>query len=95
MILLEFYVFWAEQIVKSKNPFHESTAVDAERFMAKVDRYLVEAGYPALYHGNPYDWIFLWAIKDPSPLLTFRYYMSELFAHKGDALLRLEDEEQP
>ena len=94
MILLEFYVFWAEQIVKSKNPFHESTAVDAERFMAKADRYLVEAGYPALYHGNPYDWIFLWAIKDPSPLLTFRYYMSELFAHKGDALLRLEDEEQ-
>lgn len=93
MILLEFYVYWADLIVKAKNAFNESGMIDAERFLAKADRYLVEAGYPPLYQGNPYDWIFMWAIKDSTPLYTFREYINELFAYKGAPLLRFEDEE--
>lgn len=93
MILLEFYVYWADLIVKSKNAYCESGMIDAERFLAKADRYLVEAGYPPLYQGNPYDWIFMWAIKDSTPLCSFRDHMTELFAYKGDSLLQYEDEE--
>lgn len=93
MILLEFYVYWADLIVKSKNAFCESSRIHAERFQDKANRYLVEAGYPRLYEGNPYDWIFMWAIKDATPLCTFRDYMTELFAYKGDSLLQDKDKE--
>ena len=33
-----------------------------------------------LYAGNPYDWIFLWALSDEQPLYAFRSYVMEIFA---------------
>ena len=82
LILLEFYSYWASAIVEHKNALWEATEVDAERCIDKINRYLIEAGYPELYPGNPYDWIFMWAVKDTWPLVTFRDHMLALYAHK-------------
>lgn len=86
MILLEFYTYWAQETVKAKDAYKQATKTDAERCIDKINRYLLEAGYPELYFGNPYDWIFLWAVNDEYPLLAFRDYMAELFAYKADQL---------
>lgn len=83
LILLEFYSYWANATVAHKNALWESTEIDAERCIDKINRYLIEAGYPELYPGNPYDWIFMWAVKDAWPLVTFRDHMRALYAHKS------------
>lgn len=83
MILLEFYTYWANATVSHKNALWESTEIDAERCIDKINRYLIESGYPELYPGNPYDWIFMWAVNDAWPLVTFRDYMRTLYAHKS------------
>lgn len=83
LILLEFYACWANTTVAHQNALWESTKIDAERCIDKINRYLVEAGYPELYPGNPYDWIFMWAVKDAWPLVTFRDHMCALSAHKS------------
>lgn len=83
LILLEFYTYWANATVAHKNALWESTEIDAERCIDKINRYLIEAGYPELYPGNPYDWIFMWAVKDAWPLVTFRDHMRALYAHKS------------
>lgn len=86
MILLEFYSYWAQEIVKAKDAYCEATKTEAERCIDKINRYLLEASYPELYHGNPYDWIFLWAVNDTCPLLAFREYIAELIAFKSEQL---------
>ena len=83
LILLEFYTYWANATVAHKNALWEATEIDAERCIDKINRYLIEAGYPELYPGNPYDWIFMWAVKDAWPLVTFRDHMRALYAHKS------------
>lgn len=84
MILLEFYTYWANAVVSHQNALWERAETEAERCIDKINRYLIEAGYSELYPGNPYDWIFLWAVKDRQPLVTFRYYMLYLYAFKSD-----------
>lgn len=83
MILLEFYNYWATAMVEHNNALWESNEIEAERCIDKINRYLIEAGYPELYPGNPYDWIFMWAVKDVWPLVTFRDYMLALYAYKS------------
>ena len=83
LILLEFYTYWANAAVAHDNALWEATETDAERCIDKINRYLIEAGYPELYSGNPYDWIFMWAVKDMWPLVTFRGHMLALYAHKS------------
>lgn len=80
LILLEFYSHWARLIVEKKSSHYNTTRVDSERCVDKINRYLLDCGYPELYAGNPYDWIFLWAVNDDiNPLLAFREYMREIF----------------
>ncbi len=83
LILLSFYRYWAEQrILKG----YSTTAgpEDQDRCLDEMNQYLMDAGYPELYCGNPYDWIFLWALKDGSPLDAFREYILELAAYKSE-----------
>ena len=49
-----------------------------------INARLLDAGYLKLYAGNPYDWIFMWALNDENPLIAFRYYMGEVFAVKEE-----------
>ena len=92
MILLEFYVFWANVIIRNNDAFAIAAEHDAERCIDKINSYLLEAGYPELYPGNPYDWIFMWAVRDQRPLLAFREHMIALYAYKSDQLAEQESQ---
>lgn len=85
IVLLVFYKYWTSLLIK-KGVGYMANSDDAERCYAEINRYLVDAGYPALYAGNPYDWIFLFAIQDEYPMETFRYFMRELYIIKEDEL---------
>lgn len=84
LILLEFYTYWAKASVQAGTILGTSSPAEAGRCVAQINSYLLEAGYPELYPGNPYDWIFLWAIQDDRPLDAFRDYMLELFAYQSE-----------
>lgn len=77
MILLVFYRFWAGRALRENS--YSAGYGDAKRCLASMDDFLTGAGYPALYPGNPYDFIFLFAIQAETPLLTFRDFMRELY----------------
>ncbi len=68
--LLTFYAFWASKALACGS--YAAGELDAERCAASMNRHITEAGYPELYVGNPYDWIFLFAAKDEEPLVLFR-----------------------
>ncbi|MBE5807259.1 MAG: hypothetical protein E7317_02840 [Clostridiales bacterium] len=78
LVLLTFYAFWARRAVERGS--YAADPGDAARCMAETDRFLVDAGYPELYVGNPYDWIFFYAARDEEPLFLFRYIFNELLA---------------
>lgn len=74
MILLAFYSFWANKPMANGG--------DADFCLAEINRFLVDSSYPPLYAGNPYDWLFLFAMQDDYPLETFQNFMRELYAQK-------------
>lgn len=84
IILLAFYRYWASLSIQHKDIFFHPAPDDAQRCVSQIDKLLVDAGYPALYEGNPYDWIFLFASQDDYPLDAFRFFMRELFLNKEE-----------
>ena len=76
LVLLTFYTYWARKALSKGG--YEAAGGDAERCITEMNRHLIDCGYPELYVGNPYDWIFFYAIKDREPLRTFRYIWNEL-----------------
>ncbi|MCR4716732.1 MAG: hypothetical protein K5656_06090 [Lachnospiraceae bacterium] len=84
MILLLFYRYWAKRIIESGKGQFFADYTDAERCTDDINKFLDEAGYPALYMGNPYDWIFMFVTYDESPLDAFRYFINELAIYKED-----------
>ena len=86
LILLVFYVYWTRLIIGSGDTFYEARVYDADRCLDTINNRLLCAGYPKLYAGNPYDWLFLWALNDDHPLDTFRFYIGEVFAVKEEQL---------
>lgn len=86
LILLAFYRFWAERALSRPDGEYMYCAVgeDGERAVYEINNFLVTAGYPELYSGNPYDWIFLWSCQDAEPLGMFRLFMGELLAEKSE-----------
>ena len=42
----------------------------------------MEAGYPEMYVGNPYDWIFFFCAQDQEPLRLFREIWNILLGEK-------------
>lgn len=93
LIFLVFYRFYGSLAVR-----HHSYEVDPEERKRCIDALndnLLSVGYPLMYPGNPYDFLFLMAIQSPQPLCTFREYMRELFFAKKEIDLRervMEDE---
>lgn len=84
IILLVFYRFWAKKCVKNNSSEYLSNPKEANRCLAAINKQLVDAGYPALYEGNPYDWIFMFAAQDEYPLSAFRYFMRELYLNQEE-----------
>lgn len=82
LIFLAFYTFWVKIVIEKKDIFYCSNYYDGDRCKNNINKYLVDAGYPELYPGNPYDWIFLWSMNDEQPLNIFRAYMREVYIAK-------------
>lgn len=80
LILLAFYAYWAKLIIKKDDAYYFAAQLDADRCLETINSRLLDAGYPELYAGNPYDWLFLWALHCEHPLEAFRSYMGEVFA---------------
>ena len=51
-------------------------------YCQSINRLLLDASYPELYEGNPYDWIFLYASQDAYPQDAFRSFMREAYLNK-------------
>lgn len=85
LIFLVFYTYWAKRIIRKKRDSYIVEDNDFERCLDMINARLLGAGYPELYIGNPYDWLFMWALKDyDNPLFAFRYYMGEVFAEAAE-----------
>lgn len=84
LIFLVFYRFWAKKVIENDNPFYEAKTQDSRSCLAAINKFLLDSGYPELYAGNPYDWIFLWASQDETPLEAFRFYMREILTIKAE-----------
>lgn len=83
LILLEFYVFWARKRLETGSC--DAGEQDGARFIDTVNQYMIEAGYPELYVGNPYDWIFFYVSHDREPLITFREIWQSLLDNVSEA----------
>lgn len=77
LILLVFYKFWVRLALERKS--YEAIYGDTDRCTFMINNCLMDAGYPELYVGNPFDWIVLYALIDDYPLITFREYMRQMF----------------
>lgn len=75
LILLVFYSFWAKKTIDCKSVDVKASVQDSERCLYSINKFLVDSGYPTLYFGNPYDWIFMWALNAENPLEAFRSYI--------------------
>ena len=84
LIFLVFYTYWAKLIISKNDAFHSVERSDSERCLDTINGRLLDAGYPELYAGNPYDWLFMWALNGEHPLDDFRTYMGEVFAVKEE-----------
>ncbi len=80
LIFLVFYTYWVKKIISAEDVDYPANYKDSERCLYTINKYLTDAGYAELYAGNPYDWLFKWALNDRHPLMAFRYYMGEVFA---------------
>ncbi len=79
LILLTFYTWWARKAIEKGD--YGADPGDADRCISSMNQYLIDAGYPELYVGNPYDWIFFYAAKREEPLFVFRYIWNELLTN--------------
>lgn len=89
LVLLGFYAFWAGRLCDENGKKRTVQKSDGADCYYTLNRRLLEAGFQSLYFGNPYDWIFLWSMKDEDPLGTFRYYLGEVYA------VHLEETKEP
>lgn len=77
ILLLVFYRFWVKSALRIHS--YQAKNGDTYRCTCEINKYLMDAGYPELYPGDPFDWIILHAVENEFPLLVFRDYMRELF----------------
>ena len=84
LIFLVFYTHWAKIIIKNNDALYSARYPDPERCLDTINGRLLDAGYPELYPGNPYDWLFIWSLNAERPLEAFRNYLGEVFTIKEE-----------
>ena len=84
LIFLAFYSYWVKLGISKNDPFCTAQYGDSKRCLNTINKRLLDADYPSLYAGNPYDWLFLWALYDDNPLEAFRSYIGEAIAIKKE-----------
>ena len=78
LILLGFYRYWVRLALDRGE--RTVRGGDMNRFQASMDNLLLDAGYPQLYVGNPFDWLILYSlINSDDPLGEFRGYFSDMY----------------
>ncbi len=89
LIMLSFYHFWINTALSHNGQkTYEARKNDHERCIMELDQYLLDAGFPEMYAGNPFDWIFLWAAGRESPMQAFRSYWQLLSAEYSEHVNR-------
>lgn len=78
IILLTFYKFWIVKAKKTKS-YEAHQLKDGEHCLTIINNVLMECGYQEMYYGNPYDWIFIFAMMDDEPMNAFREFMKEVY----------------
>lgn len=84
IILLSFYVFWITLALDRNDGTYAAKGGEADRCQSRINHLLADSGYEELYPGNPYDWIFMFALNDEYPLTAFRGFMLELNPYKSE-----------
>ena len=78
LILLGFYRYWVSLALDRGE--RTIRGGDMNRFQATMDNLLLDAGYPQLYVGNPFDWLIMYSlVNSDDPLGDFRGYIQDLY----------------
>lgn len=72
IILLFSYCFWSEGV-----PVECDNDDKYDEYTMQLDTLLLEANMPRLYHGNPYDWLFLYCTLSDQSLDTFQGILAQ------------------
>lgn len=91
LIFLVFYSYWVQLGIRKEDAFCTAQYGDSRRCLNTINKRLLDADYPSLYAGNPYDWLFLWALNDDHPLEAFRSYIGEAIAVKEEQNIFFDD----
>lgn len=96
MILTYFYYFWIEKALsKTVNlAAYQAAPGDSERFTDNINRRLLEVGYPELYPGNPYDWIFVYCSMSDEPLTVFREFIHEMYLENEPEIIKMNEQKK-
>lgn len=73
IVLLGSYIYWYEVQ-------HQNKRVTIDDYISEMNEHLFNCGYPLMYYGNPFDWLFMWCSLAERPLDTFRGIVSEVLA---------------
>lgn len=84
IILLSFYVFWITLALDRNDGTYAAKGGEADRCQSRINHLLADSGYEELYPGNPYDWIFMYALNDNFPMTAFREFMLQLNLFKSE-----------
>ena len=76
IILLFSYQFWRKNKLNTETKPKENSEV-FDDFEMQLSDLLNDIGFPPLYYGNPYDWLFLYCTTTDKPLDTFRGIIAE------------------
>lgn len=76
IILLFSYQFWRKNKLNTETKPKENFEV-FDDFEMQLSDLLNDIGFPPLYYGNPYDWLFLYCTSTDKPLDTFRELIAE------------------
>lgn len=81
-------------IIKQLNmTAYQALPGDDERFIGNMNRRLLEVGYPELYPGNPYDWIFVYCSKSEEPLTVFREFIHEMYLENEPEIIKMNEKQ--
>ena len=72
---------------------YQAAPGDDGRFIDNMNSRLLEVGYPELYPGNPYDWIFVYCSMSEEPLNVFREFIHEMYLEKESDIIKLNEKQ--
>lgn len=81
------------QMIKQLNMMsYQVSPGDKDRFIDNMNARLVEVGYPELYLGNPYDWIFVYCSMSDEPLIIFREFIHEMYLENELEIIKMNEQ---